>query len=110
MTEAVPQELTTEAVTETVPQKLTTEATRESVPPELTTEAATLNAVVTEQTTAETERAETEPGLSTHASIPETAAPTKEAEVVQTQATAAARTESNSDVFIYEDAVGEESV
>lgn len=110
VTEAVHRELTTDTVTEAVHQELTTDAVTEAVHQELPTEAGTLAAVVTEQTSAETEEAEMELLLSTHASTPEPAAPTEEVEVAQTSVTAAARTETNSGVIIEEDAVGEESM
>ncbi|TWW56492.1 hypothetical protein D4764_08G0004790 [Takifugu flavidus] len=102
----VPPEMTTAAAASEVPPEMTIAAAASEVPPEMTTAAAASEVPqkVTMEATPEVDLNDTMvasqqtevPGqlLSTHAATAETAAPTKEAEVVQTSGTAAATTES----------------
>lgn len=119
-TEAVPQEVTTAAAPTGVPQEVTTASAPTGVPLEMTTAAAASEVPqeVTMEATTEatpndplpisTEVPEQQQSLSTHAAAPETAAPTKEAEVVQTSGTAAATTESSGNVVNQGETAGEE--
>lgn len=123
--EAVPQEVTTAAAPTGVPQEVTTASAPTGVPLEMTTAAAASEVPqeVTMEATTEatpndtlvsarqpisTEVPEQQQSLSTHAAAPETAAPTKEAEVVQTSGTAAATTESSGNVVNQGETAGEE--
>ncbi|TNM87252.1 hypothetical protein fugu_007482 [Takifugu bimaculatus] len=89
----VPPEMTTAAAASEVPPEMTTAAAASEVPQEVTMEA--MPEVDLNDTMVASQQTEV-PGqlLSTHAATAETAAPTKEAEVVQTSGTAAATTES----------------
>eukprot|EP00066_Takifugu_rubripes_P011415 XP_011600681.1 PREDICTED: mucin-7-like isoform X3 [Takifugu rubripes] len=105
-TAEVPPEITAAPATAEVPPEITAAPATSEVPPEITTTAAASEVPqkVTMEATPEVDLNDTMvtskqtevPGqlLSTHAATAETAAPTKEAEVVQTSGTAAATTES----------------
>eukprot|EP00066_Takifugu_rubripes_P011414 XP_011600680.1 PREDICTED: mucin-7-like isoform X2 [Takifugu rubripes] len=105
-TAEVPPEITAAPATAEVPPEITAAPATAEVPPEITAAPATSEVPqkVTMEATPEVDLNDTMvtskqtevPGqlLSTHAATAETAAPTKEAEVVQTSGTAAATTES----------------